>query len=334
MRFSGSFFLLTIPPIHLVFSSFVSGPRKVSRRPWKMSVDPSLLFDTIALNKEPCETVKQKRIVFLRHGCTYMNEYLGMRPFGSPNFTDDEFSPQELFNYFDAKLSPRGIQQAKALAQRLQQPSEIIENDWVTRARQFFNPVPTSEPLVDWVKELDLIVTSPLTRAIQTCELGILPALSSKEVKIMALPLAAERLYLISDVGRARSDLNEAYGHWIDFETGFRHNHNEPDNSQFWEEWWFGLDDQRETSPFLSYGVTSESYREWRPSSQNQVYACPGEPYEIFEHRMKRLYDWLGQRQERTICVVCHHGVIERMINRSFRNCQYAVVDFTDIEPL
>ena len=78
-----------------------------------------------------------------------------------------------------------------------------------------------------------------------------------------------------------------------------------------------------------------EFYVEWRPVGQGQRYACPGEPEEAFDQRMTRLYQWLEQRPESNICVLCHHGVIAWMLGDDvdFDNCQWRVLDFEDLQP-
>ncbi|KAI2511789.1 Histidine phosphatase [Fragilaria crotonensis] len=269
-----------------------------------------------------------KRIVFIRHGCTYMNEYLGNgNEFGSPNFSDVFESAEDLDKYRDSKLSPLGVTQAKALSQRFTKALD-------SRGRQqsawnrLFPGTDGNEENHFTPSDLDLVVVSPLTRALQTFELGLRPHLKETKPNIVALPLAAERVYLISDQGMNRSDLESRWGNHICFETGFRLN-----NNQLIEEWWFGLDDRRARLPAVPTGITSESYQEWRPSSQNQRYACPGEDDHSFEKRMRKLYRWLGDRPESTIAVVCHWGVIDWFLDRDFRNCEVGVVPFDAIRP-
>lgn len=230
---------------------------------------------------------KEKKVVFIRHGCTHMNEYLSSNPFGSPGFTDVFVQDKEL--YRDSPLSPLGVRQAKSLARRLAD----------SNCPEYGN----------LLNELDLIVVSPLTRAIQTLEIGLLPHIQpsisddSKQdrpaVPIVALPHAAERLYLISDVGKPRQKLHEQYGHIVDF-------HHEGFDE---EEWWFRHDNVKK-------------YVEWRPTTQSQKYACPGEPDEWFDSRMIKLYKWLGDRPESTIAVVSHWGVIDWFLDEDFDNCE------------
>lgn len=228
---------------------------------------------------------QEKKIVFLRHGCTYMNEHLGKGPsFGAPNFSD-VFEAEELHKYRDSPLSETGIRQAEQLQK--------------------------SRP--EFVQDLDLVVTSPLTRALQTFELGVKDHLQD-HVPIIALPHAAERLYLISDQGRPVQELQKQFS-YVDFKTGF-----EADGvaGGGGDSWWY--QHQRD-----------DMYAEWRPTGQGQCYACPGEPDHAFDERMLRLLKWLEDRPESKIAVVCHWGVIDWMLDTDFDNCQWGEVSFDKI---
>jgi len=74
------------------------------------------------------------------------------------------------------------------------------------------------------VESIDLIACSPLTRALQTTEIALVPhfrrgADSSQQqqkqqqqgVPIVALPLASERVYLISDLGTTTVELKDRF---------------------------------------------------------------------------------------------------------------------------
>jgi broad specificity phosphatase PhoE len=228
-----------------------------------------------------------KRIVFLRHGCTYMNEYLGRGvSFGEPGFSDVFDPDTERMYYRDSPLSKLGRAQAKALGST--------------------NP--------KFLKGCELIVTSPLTRALQTLDAGLWAPMSTlgvqDQIPIVASPLAAERLYLISDVGRAVDELATDFD-YVDFETGFVEHPSDL--------WW--------------YHPPDDGHLEWRPVGQGQRYACPGEPEHAFNARMNRLYEWLRQRPERKVAVVCHWGVIKWMLGTDFGNCQWREVGLDDLKP-
>jgi broad specificity phosphatase PhoE len=247
--------------------------------------------------KQPRAT---KQIVFVRHSTTYMNEYLGRSlSFGAPQFTDvfDKDAKDLLPLYRDTPLSPRGRQ--------------LVQNT-LARNRPAF-----------CTRDLQLVVVSPLKRALQTFDIGIRPhLLSSKSssklksdnaIPVVVLPEAAERLYLISDVGTPVDELEQEYG-YMDFGEI-------PEEKR--RSWWW--------TPATS---TNGHYVEWRPVGQGQRYACPGEPRADFDARMMRLYQWLDQRPELNIAVVCHHGVIDWMLDMDFDNCQWRAVGFDQIRPL
>ena len=216
-----------------------------------------------------------------------MNEYLGKTvPFGAPTFTD-VFQPHELHLYQDSPLSPAGQKQAKSLRR-------------------------TSS---SFLADCDLVVVSPLTRALETLDIGLKEHLvdekadAKTKTPVIALPEAAERLYLISDVGKPTSDLQKQFG-YVDFEEGFGEHIDQ-------DAWW--------------YQPSTKAYQEWRPVGKGQKYACPGEPDEYFDRRMIRLFKWLSQRPEQKITVVCHWGVIDWMLDMDFDNCAWKEVDLQDV---
>eukprot|EP00586_Coscinodiscus_wailesii_P007717 CAMPEP_0172521400 /NCGR_PEP_ID=MMETSP1066-20121228/292561_1 /TAXON_ID=671091 /ORGANISM="Coscinodiscus wailesii, Strain CCMP2513" /LENGTH=232 /DNA_ID=CAMNT_0013304307 /DNA_START=101 /DNA_END=799 /DNA_ORIENTATION=+ len=222
-----------------------------------------------------------------------MNEYLSQpgTEWGDPNFTDI-FPPHESDKYYrDSPLSPTGRSQAQNLAQSLLTASD--DDDDVK---------------TDLLKSIDLIVVSPLERTLQTAHIALPPHLlflSPSTVPRVALPLAAERLYLVSDLGSHRCDLMERYP-YIDFESEMAGK----------DVWWYTSDVPQE---------------EWRPSGEGQVYACAGEPEVAFRTRMNRLCEWLEGRKELNIALVCHWGVVEWLTGEDFDNCQFKVVNFDDI---
>jgi len=297
------FIVLGITNINTQSSVFgFSGPSLMSFR--KSS---HVLFS----NKAKSE--KRKRIVLIRHGCTYMNEHLA-KPgcgWGDPDFTDifvEDEGPSR--KYRDSPLSPRGESQARSLYNR-----------WAYRRK--------NDLCNNIIDEMDLVVVSPLTRGLQTTELGLLPCWKNKKDRppFIALPYASERLYLISDVGMPTSKLSKSFP-WTDFDIGF------PEVGHK-ETWWFSPN-SAESSDELKYElknfsndiIRSRKYKEWRPFSQRQTYAHPGEPEDYFSNRMDKLIHWLDSREEQTIALVCHWGVIDWLIGEDFDNCEVKVVDF------
>lgn len=210
-----------------------------------------------------------------------MNEYLGKTiSFGAPNFSDI-FDAEKRENFYrDSPLSPLGLAQAKRLA--------------------------ASKPA--FIDNCELVVTSPLSRALQTMHLGLKPHLNNN-LPIEAWPEASERLYLVSDIGRPVKDLHRQY-QYVNFERGF--------GESCHEKWWYR---------------PTQAYEEWRPTGKGQQYACPGEPEADFNERMLRLYKKLEDRRESCIAVVCHWGVIDWMLDMDFDNCQWRKVFWDDIRP-
>lgn len=234
-----------------------------------------------------------------------MNEHIGAGgiAFGGPHFTDI-FASQDSEQYYrDSPLSPKGQEQARAL-------DKVIGT--------------THEHQRLLLRELELVVVSPLTRALETMELALLPHLRVAgesvvaRIPVIALPLAAERLYLISDIGRPVSQLEEKYVPVVDFESGM------PAGLSKDAPWWW-------QAP-----AAEEEYHEWRPMGQGQCYSCPGEPFETFEKRMMELCQWLLKRPEKTIAIVGHFGVFEWLLQDGqnevkFGNCEMRRVSFQEI---
>lgn len=146
---------------------------------------------------------------------------------------------------------------------------------------------------------VDLVVSSPLTRALQTTT-GVFGEERLGSGRAIALPLAAERVYLSSDVGKRRSELAADWGNLFDF------------GEMEEETWW--------------YAEATEE--EWRPRG---TYLCPGEPSDAFMDRMRKLTEWIEGRPEATIAVVCHWGVINTLTGMSFQNCQVKKVPMSQV---
>ena len=263
----------------------------------------------------------KKQIILIRHGLSYMNEYIGANGinFGGPSFTDI-FSTEDQESYYrDSPLSATGQEQAREL-------HDDIESLFIRASKDGDE---TRQHLRQCLQDLDLVVVSPLTRAIQTAQLALLPHITSGTlaqqrrtdlVPFVALPLTAERLYLVSDIGTPRSVLKRDYDTFVDFDTGF------PDTLPWDQPWWW--------SPSQSDDNSQTEYVEWRPTGQGQQYLCPGEPYDAFEQRMAKLCEWLNNREEDTIALVGHFGVFEWLLQDTkadavkFGNCEIRVVPF------
>lgn len=260
-------------------------------------------------SNEPNQSTK--KIVLIRHGCTHMNEYLSKpgSQWGDANFTDI-FEQHVLDLYRDSPLSKDGIQQATSLCETLSTCSESR----------------------DVLKNVEIVVSSPLTRTLQTTELALWPHLQTLEkgrreqVPVVALPLATERLYLISDHGSSTVELRKRFP-FVDFES---------EHGDETDEWWFQVvsdEDMEKSSGWESFRyVQKRNYVEWRPNENGQTYACHGEPDFHFRSRMVALSNWLSNRKESTICLVAHWGVLEWLTGGDdFKNCEMKVVDFDKI---
>jgi len=302
------------------------------------------------------QNINKKRIIFIRHGRTYMNEYLSTpgSQWGEEGFTDTNL-PNDL--YRDSPLSSKGIEQATKLLDCF---TGHHDND--NDNGDGDGDGGKEENNLIRVKDIDIIVVSPLTRALQTFEIGVLPHFLVKNNQdgidqnndnkrgrnhppIITQPLASERVFLVSDLGLSTKELEKKFP-FADFTSEF-HQFEE-------EEWWFTVkpsssisstekDDQKEQllqctksknkqniHPFTS--IKESEYIEWRPNSNGQIYACLGEPDDQFNARMKAFYDWLYQREENVICVVAHWGVLHWLIGLEFENCEMKDVPFEDVK--
>lgn len=290
----------------------------------------------------PKQQRSQKRILFLRHGQTYMNEWIGGAKgvgFGAPNFTDVFVDEQDrLHKYVDSPLSEKGIQQAQHLHDTIHTALEMrmlttSSSTTTTAESKEVEGNDDDDGALTAILKLDLVVTSPLTRALQTLDLALYPHIARRNQKnpggsvpILAIPHAAERIYLVSDLGKPRNELKRSFP-YVDFDsTAFEsprplshHLQSDKDDDLPWH--------------YVPTAEAAGSYVEWRPHGEGQIYACQGEPQDVFDRRMTKLYKWLDDRSERYIAVVCHAGVIEWMTQQIFANCEMRLIDFDDLTP-
>ena len=215
-----------------------------------------------------------KSIVFVRHGLSKMNVALGRQPWGSPNFVDPDIR--------DAPLEPSGLAGARALR----------------------------EPLARDAADVELVVSSPLTRALATADAAFDDALA-RGVPALALPLAAERCYMTSDVGTPVSKLRDGVGKRFKF----RQEEFPEDN------WWYGA------------LANSDAYApppadDWRPPG---TYCSAGEPLATFRARMAALTEWLAERDEAVIGLTCHWGVLAALTGSSFENNEVRRIPLSEL---
>lgn len=220
-----------------------------------------------------------KTVVLVRHGISKMNVALSKRPWGSPSFVDP--------NIRDAPLTPEGLAGAEALR-------ALVVREY---------------------SHVELVVSSPLGRALQTASAAFDAPLAMTPA--LALPLAAERLYLSSDVGSSRADLRATpHGRRFDME-----------HADFASEDWWWTPPGAVLDAATGYAPPPPR-NDWRPAG---TYICAAEPQAAFEQRMTRLARWIHDRPESTLALVCHWGVISALTGRDFENCQLEEIPVSEI---
>jgi broad specificity phosphatase PhoE len=232
------------------------------------------------------EAVSTKHILAIRHAQSVANEKL-LHAWGAPDFKDDE-------SLRDTELSGKGLNQVQ---QGL--PAQLASPDFH-----------------DELSKVELVLVSPLTRCLQTFTLGVLPQLNKRrEIPILALPHASERVYTISDIGSPASALKEKFPA-VDFSLL----EGQEDSS-----WWYTQD---------STSSSNSDAPEWRPCDGNQWYAVPGEPADHFANRMKELDAWIQSRPERNIILVAHWGVLRHLTGGvEWRNAEAKLLEWKSDQP-
>jgi glucosyl-3-phosphoglycerate phosphatase len=240
------------------------------------SVHSSMLTGTSKDLTTQITPIPTKQLLLIRHGISLANEWMdreGNR-WGDATFAD----PPTLT---DARLSHRGEQQARDMATRLQDHH-------------------------DWLQRVELVIVSPLTRTLQTMELGVLPCLSPS-VPILAHHDMSERVYTASDTGRPVSELMKEFPH-VDFGVV-------PS-----DHWWYHTSGKKVES--------LELVEEWRPFGQGQTYSVPGEPIDVFQERIERFRIWVASRPEKTIVMVSHWAILKEWAGIEFENCESRLVEW------
>jgi broad specificity phosphatase PhoE len=226
---------------------------------------------------------RNKRIFAIRHGASVANEKM-QRPgntWGEPTFVDD--------GEIDSPLSDLGRQQA------LQLRSILATNHGAL------------------LESIDLVLVSPLTRCIETFEIGVRPLLSPA-TPVVAMPLIAERVYTASDTGRTLAELASLYpSSLVDWTVA-------ADQFGLEASWWYTT--ATDETP------TDEKRKEWRPHGQGQKYATAGEPLDHFEKRMQRAQAMIFARPETSIVLISHWGVIRHWTGgMDAKNCELVELD-------
>ena len=244
---------------------------------------------------------KTKVIYGIRHARSVSNEYMRQLAWGDATFCDD-------LKFVDSPLSTVGMEQAVALH------DQLCHDVAAAADQDHANDQPPVVP--HWLSQVELVLVSPLTRCLQTFEYGCRRALdqvqqqqqasSSKDPpRILALPLARERVFTAAETGRPLSQIQAEFPN-LDWSL-FHSQHDDDDTTlehpttTTSEEWWY------------TGSSVDDAYREWRPHGQGQWYAVPGEPDQVFADRMQALQEWIALRPEHTILLVTHWGVLRHL---------------------
>lgn len=213
--------------------------------------------------------LRETQLLLIRHGRTQMNEHLAQpgKEWGAPNFADP--------GYYDTELTELGKTQAR----------ELHESFCESR----YPPV-------------DILISSPLRRALHTSEIVFSGHVSITQR--IVTPLAAERLFLSSDVGSPVDELIEMFdSRWNIRET-------------LQDSWWYHGD---------------PGAPEWRPPG---AYLVPGEPQAAFDQRMRRLIEFLqgiGPKRGGVVALVCHAEVIHALTGMAVKNCACIEMPMTSL---
>ncbi|KAL0489168.1 phosphatase [Acrasis kona] len=247
----------------------------------------------------------EQTFYFIRHGTTEMNEILKTMEWGTDGFTDVAL--------WDTRLSAAGLSQTIELHE--------------TWRKQCLPEADAALRVIPWDK-IDLVLCSPLSRALQTYTSLVqhaMPPLIDDQVPKVVHPLLRERLYLASDTGSGRSVLESNFPH-------FNFSLLPKDDSA----WWYTIDNNNVGTEFATeeggdvnnskeIKNANTSYEEWRPGHPSS-YLCPGEPGSVFKLRLEYLRRVLLTRPERHILVVAHWGVLRGLTGHDFRNCEVKIV--------
>ena len=258
-------------------------------------------------------------ILMIRHGRSLGNEMMD-RPgnrWGDPHFKDDA-------TLRDAPLSDRGIQQAIALGVA-DTDASISKPTTTTSSSSSSSTTTTTSSTIPQhqIDKLQLVVVSPLTRALQTMQHALRHRLPA-HIPILVHPLLTERVYTLSDTGRRVHELKADFGDddaRINFDLLLLRDDCD-------EDWWFhhitNNNNHDNKDKDNDNNDVNMDYKEWRPCDAHQWYATPGEPHHVFDARMQRLQDWLSQRPEQNICLVSHWAVLQHLTSgeHNFENCE------------
>ena len=147
--------------------------------------------------------------------------------------------------------------------------------------------------------DLDVIYVSPLTRALQTYQLGVSPLYP--EIVPIVDPRIAERCYSASDKGRSKAELLQEFGNAFNFDA-LPAAHGEP--------WWY---EDGTSNDAMQPNLTLEDA-------------------EIFCSRVESFLADFEDSDHATAMIVCHWGVCLAMTGRTLANCEMLEVDLDQVQ--
>lgn len=216
----------------------------------------------------------RKLVLILRHARSTYNEITANDAKASVDYCDPCI--------FDAPLAPFGEEQAKA-------------KSWLGRALRHFGIEP------------QVIITSPLTRALQTMHFVLHDYVQASAVPIVAEPLAREAVSDADDLGTPTSRLRELFPR-VSFAASMP------------EMWWYpGL---HVPSPWdTGLEAAEASYERYRQANFF-------EPEEVVDARAADWRAWLVRhRTERVILVVSHQDITHAAVGIKLPNVGLAVCE-------
>lgn len=271
---------------------------------------------------------RKKTIYFIRHGVTEANELCGVYPWDSDFF-------RRSADLWDTRLCENGKRHAVSINRY------YYEKHVLRRERPALpTPVPShrvqhshAHPPVDIdFSSVEVILASPLTRALQTSELlfyyrngdedkrvvamdddehGPREPLLGPHVKKIAHPLMREMFYHVSEAGRSKAELEREFPSW-DFSAL-------PEDDK---PWWY-----TETRVHAVEGPDGEirhierTYPHKEPLEPYEDRNAYFEPWNIFSDRMRKLEEYLLSRPEKVMIVVSHSEVMSSLLGGNYHNC-------------
>jgi broad specificity phosphatase PhoE len=211
----------------------------------------------------------QKRVILVRHAESTWNEWRKRTSLCNGDLCCCVMDP----GFVDPALSGRGIRQCARLRDRVEAKKLL--------------------------QRVDLIVCSPLGRALDTCKAGFAVGEPDGAERVVVTALHRERLDSWGDTGTPTSILRERYGDAFDFAC--------PSLQQ--EQWWNEAGGGRAT---IREGTQPKENAKWKES------------FEHVESRCARFRAWLLDRDEQCIVVVGHSAFFQRLLRERFKmaNCE------------